>query len=93
MGSGHPLAAEPALRPDQLGDSVLWAPGALDRLGFLHRFGTRNTATSVNLGLAHFLAEAAEEPRRFSLVPADLTLPEVPDLRSVPLVDPTPLYA
>ncbi|MGW6202458.1 LysR family transcriptional regulator [Streptomyces sp. NPDC055089] len=97
LSADHPLAAEPALRPDQLRDSVLWAPGALDRLDFLHRFadrfGIRETATSVNLGLAHFLAEVAQEPRRFSLLPADIPLPEVPGLRSVPLVDPTPLYA
>ncbi|MFD5556383.1 LysR family transcriptional regulator [Streptomyces sp. NPDC127068] len=97
LGADHPLAAEPALRPEQLGDSVLWAPGSLDRLDFLHRFadrfGIRNTATSVNLGLAHFLAEVVAGPRRFSLVPADVPLPEVPGLRSVPLVDPTPLYA
>ncbi|WP_326769840.1 LysR family transcriptional regulator [Streptomyces sp. NBC_01591] len=97
LSTDHPLAAEPALRPDQLRGSMLWAPGALDRLDFLHRFadrfGIQNTATSVNLGLAHFLAEVAEEPQRFSLVPADVPLPEVPGLRSVPLVDPTPLYA
>ena len=97
MSADHPLAAEPALRPDQLRGSTLWAPGALDPLDFLHRFsdrfGIQNTATSVNLGLAHFLAEVAEDPRRFSLVPADVPLPQVPGLRSVPLVDPTPLYA
>lgn len=97
LSADHPLAAEPALRPDQLRDSLLWAPGALDRLDFLHRFadrfGIRNTATSVNLGLAHFLTEVTEESRRFSLVPADVPLPQVPGLRSVPLVDPTPLYA
>lgn len=97
LSADHPLAAEPALRPDQLRDSTLWAPGALDRLDFLHRFadrfGIQNTATSINLGLAHFLTEVAEDPRRFSLVPADVPLPEVPGLRSVPLVDPTPLYA
>ncbi|MDP5313789.1 LysR family transcriptional regulator [Streptomyces poriferorum] len=97
LSADHPLAAETALRPDQLRDSVLWAPGALDRLDFLHRFadrfGIRQTATSVNLGLAHFLAEVAQEPRRFSLLPADVPRPEVPGLRSVPLVDPTPLYA
>ncbi|MGW0938744.1 LysR family transcriptional regulator [Streptomyces sp. NPDC002666] len=97
LSTDHPLAAEPALRPDQLRDSVLWAPGALDRLDFLHRFadrfGIRETATSVNLGLAHFLAEVAQEPRRFSLLPADVPLPEIPGLRSVPLVGPTPLYA
>ncbi len=76
---------------------MLWAPGALDRLDFLHRFadrfGIHDTATSVNPGLAHFLAEVAREPRRFSLVPADVPLPETPGLCSVPLADPTPLYA
>ncbi|MBQ1159472.1 LysR family transcriptional regulator [Streptomyces sp. A73] len=97
LSEDHPLAAEPALRPDQLRGSVLWSPGPLHRLDFLDRFadrfGIENTATSVNLGLAHFLAEMTEEPRRFSLVPADVPLPEVPGLSSVPLVDPTPLYA
>ncbi|MFD3699682.1 LysR family transcriptional regulator [Streptomyces sp. NPDC058646] len=97
LSADHPLAAEPALRPDQLRESVLWAPGALDRLDFLHqfadRFGIQDAATSVNLGLTHFLTEVAQGPRRFSLLPADVPLPEVPGLRSVPLVDPTPLYA
>ncbi|MFJ8076764.1 LysR family transcriptional regulator [Streptomyces sp. NPDC096176] len=97
LSTDHPLAAEPALRPDQLSDSVLWAPSQLDRLDFLHRFADRfdirDTATSVNLGLAHFLAEVAQDPRRFSLLPADAPLPEIPGLRSVPLVNPTPLYA
>ncbi|MDT0342838.1 LysR family transcriptional regulator [Streptomyces litchfieldiae] len=97
LSADHPLAAGPALRPDQLRGSVLWAPGALDRLDFLHqfadRFGIRDSAAGVNLGLAHFLEEVARDPRRFSLLPADIPLPEVPGLRSVPLVDPTPLYA
>ncbi|MEV5242786.1 LysR family transcriptional regulator [Streptomyces cinnamoneus] len=97
LSADHPLAAEPALRPDQLRGSVLWAPGALDRLDFLHqfaeRFGIRDRAASLNLGLAHFLAEVAQDPHRFSLLPADVPLPEVPGLRPVPLVDPTPLYA
>jgi hypothetical protein len=55
LSADHPLAAEPALRPDQLRSSLLWAPGALDRLDFLHRFADRfdiqNRAASVNLGL------------------------------------------
>ncbi|MFJ6248125.1 MULTISPECIES: LysR family transcriptional regulator [unclassified Streptomyces] len=97
LSADHPLAAEPALRPEQLRESVLWAPGALDRLDFLHRFadrfGVRDRAASVNLGLAHFLAGIAEDPHRFSLLPADVPLPETPGLRVVPLVDPTPLYA
>lgn len=97
LSAHHPLAAEPALRPEQLRDSLLWAPGALDRLDFLRRFadrfGVRERAGSVNLGLAPFLTEVAADPRRFSLLPADVPLPDVPGLRSVPLVDPTPLYA
>lgn len=97
LSADHPLATEPALRPDQLRGSVLWAPGALDRLDFLHqfaeRFDIRDRAAGVNLGLAHFLAEVAGDPRRFSLLPADVPLPRIPGLRSVPLVDPTPLYA
>ncbi|CAM5566490.1 hypothetical protein GCM10010345_73490 [Streptomyces canarius] len=87
LGADHPLAAEPDLRPDQLRDAVLWAPGPLDRLDFLHqfadRFAIRNRATSVNLGLAPFLAEVAAGPRRFSLLPADVPLPDVPGPRSV----------
>ncbi|MFE1546210.1 LysR family transcriptional regulator [Streptomyces sp. NPDC058718] len=97
VGADHPLAGAPSLRPDRLRGSVLWAPGALDRLDFLHRFadrfGIRERAEGVNLGLAHFLGEVAADPRRFALLPADVPLPEVPGLRSVPLVDPTPLYA
>jgi len=97
LSTDHPLAAETALRPDQLRGSVLWAPGALDRLDFLHqladRFDIRNRATSVNLGLTHFLEEVAEEPQRFSLLPADVPLPDISGLRSIPLVNPTPLYA
>ncbi|MBI0298683.1 LysR family transcriptional regulator [Streptomyces sp. PRKS01-29] len=97
LSSDHPLAAQPALRPDQLSGSVLWAPGALDRLDFLHQFADRfaieDTATGVNLGLSPFLEEVAGDPRLFSLLPADVPLPHIPGLCSVPLVDPTPLYA
>ncbi|NBE50960.1 LysR family transcriptional regulator [Streptomyces boluensis] len=97
LSAAHPLAAEPALRPDQLRASVLWTPGELGRLDFLRqfaeRFGIRAGTAGVNLGLAHFLAEVAQDPHRFSLLPADVPLPPVPGLRSVPLVDPTPLYA
>ncbi|QKV90505.1 LysR family transcriptional regulator [Streptomyces sp. NA02950] len=97
LSADHRLAAAATLRPEQLSGSVLWAPAALDRLDFLHQFADgfdiRHTATSVNLGLTHFLEEVAGDPRRFSLLPADVPLPEVPGVRSVPLVNPTPLYA
>ncbi|WP_037670201.1 LysR family transcriptional regulator [Streptomyces griseus] len=97
LGTDHPLAAEPALRPEQLRDSVLWTPGALDRLDFLHRFaehfGIRAHAEGPNLGLDHFLTDILTDPRRVTLIPADVPLPQVPGIRSIPLMDPTPLYA
>ncbi|MEU6389648.1 LysR family transcriptional regulator [Streptomyces sp. NPDC046939] len=97
LSAAHPLASAHELRPDRLRGSVLWAPGPLDRLDFLHqfaeRFDVRDRGTGVNLGLPHFLAEIAGSPDRFSLLPADVPLPDVPGIRTVPLVDPTPLYA
>ncbi|MGP3916740.1 LysR family transcriptional regulator [Nonomuraea sp. 10N515B] len=97
LSADHPLAHAPAIRPEQLHDGVLWTPGPLQRLDFLHRFaehfGIRDQAEGTNLGLDHFLADLAADPRRFCLLPADVPLPSGPAIRSVPLVDPTPLYA
>lgn len=97
LSADHPLAHAPAIRPEQLHDGVLWTPGPLHRLDFLHRFaehfGIRDQAEGTNLGLDHFLADLAADPRRFCLLPADVPLPSGPAIRSVPLVDPTPLYA
>jgi hypothetical protein len=57
------LAAEPALRPDQLRDSVLWTPGVLGRLDFLcqfaDRFDIRAGMASVNPGLARSRRQAS----------------------------------
>jgi hypothetical protein len=47
----------------------------------------------ANLGLEHLLSHIRDNPRRFCLLPADLVLPDDPDLRSVPVANPTPLYA
>lgn len=97
LAANHPLAAEPSLSPFQLSDTALWTPGPLHRLDFLHQFadgfGIRDTVASVNLGLTHFLDEVAASPDRFSLLPADVPLPAIPNLRSIPLTNPTPLYA
>ncbi|GAA0954169.1 LysR family transcriptional regulator [Actinocorallia libanotica] len=97
LSRDHPLATATELRPDQLRDSVLWAPAALDRLDFLHRFADRFGVTAraegTNLGLAHFLTGLTADPRRFTLLPADLPLPKSAGLRSIPLTRPSPLYA
>ncbi|MEW9551541.1 LysR family transcriptional regulator [Nonomuraea sp. NPDC050783] len=93
----HPLADAPAIRPAQLRDGVLWTPGPLHRLDFLHRFAehfaVREHAEGPNLGLEHFLTGLDADPRRFCLLPADVPLPPRPAVRPVPLVEPTPLYA
>ncbi|GGT09559.1 LysR family transcriptional regulator [Planobispora rosea] len=97
VSADHPLAAEPYLRPGQLRDSVLWIPGPLDRLDFLRHFadhfGIGRLAGGPNLGLDHFAAQIVAEPDCFSLFPADSPLPGVPGIRSIPLLEPTPLYA
>jgi hypothetical protein len=84
-GSGR---ADERLPGGQLRGSLLLAPGELERLHFLHQFADRfdiqDRAASVNLGLTHFLADVAQDPRRFSLLPADVPLPGVPGLRSIP---------
>ncbi|MEV5559833.1 hypothetical protein AB0L44_39840 [Nonomuraea wenchangensis] len=56
-------------------------------------FGIHQHAEGTNLGLGRFLAELATDRHHFSLLPADIPLPPHPAIRSVPLIDPTPLYA
>lgn len=97
VGDRHPLADRPQVRPVELRDSVLWCPAALDRLDFYQQFATHFGITAAsgtaNLGIDHFLEQVAADRTRFALVPADLELPERSRVRSLPLVEPTPLYA
>ncbi|MFI6990568.1 hypothetical protein [Nonomuraea wenchangensis] len=97
LHADHPLADAPAIRPAQLRDGVPGTPGALHRLDFLHRFamafGIHQHAAGTNLGLDRFLADLATDRHHFSLLPADTPLPPHPAIRSVPLIDPRPLYA
>jgi DNA-binding transcriptional LysR family regulator len=97
FGPHHPLADARQVRPSDLRDSLLWAPAALNRLdflaGFADEFGIAAGQEGANLGLSHFLGQILDDPRRFSLLPADLELPDLPGVRSVPITDPTPLYA
>lgn len=60
---------------------------------FADRFGIEPRTDGVNLGLDHFAAQIIADPSCFSLFPPDSRLPDVPGLRSIPLVEPVPLYA
>jgi DNA-binding transcriptional LysR family regulator len=97
FGPHHPLADARQVHPSDLRDSLLWAPAALNRLdflaGFAEEFGISAGHEGANLGLDHFLGQILADPRRFSLLPADLDLPDHPGVRSVPITGPTPLYA
>ncbi|QHA08787.1 LysR family transcriptional regulator [Streptomyces broussonetiae] len=97
LGPSHPLAGADALTPADLRDSVLWSPAALSRLDFLRRFADEFRITrrhdGPNLGLDHLLQHVRADGEGFTLFPADAPLPDHAGLRSVPLVDPTPLYA
>lgn len=97
VGAGHRFADRSEVRPGELRDSVLWCPAALDRLDFYQQFASRfdipTASGTANLGIDHFLDQVAADPARFALVPADLDLPERTRVRSIPLIEPTPLYA
>ncbi|WP_181797747.1 LysR family transcriptional regulator [Streptomyces sp. WELS2] len=97
VGPSHPSAGAGALRPADLRDSVLWCPAELDRLDFLRRFadefGIARRHDGPNLGLDHLLRRLRTDSEGFTLFPADAPLPDHGDLRCVPLVEPTPLYA
>lgn len=95
MSAGHSLAGADELRPADLRKSVLWCPAQLSRLEFLRRFAAEfgiKTETGANLGLDHLLGELSADPRRFTLLPAELPLSRR-DIRMIPLAQPTPLYA
>jgi DNA-binding transcriptional LysR family regulator len=97
LSAGHPLARQPEARPADLRDSILWCPASLDRLDFLRHFaghfGIEAEEGGANLGLDHLIDCIRAEPRRFSLLPADIPLPDSAGICSVPICDPTPLYA
>lgn len=97
MSTGHPLAGRPVLRPADLKQSILWSPAALSKLDFIRRFashfGIPAEDGAANLGLDHLISHLHADLRRFTLLPADIPLPEDAGIRSVPLAGPTPLYA
>ncbi|MBO3747521.1 LysR family transcriptional regulator [Streptosporangiaceae bacterium NEAU-GS5] len=97
VSASHPLAGADELRPADLRDSTLWCPAELTRLDFLRRFAETFEITRVqdgpNLGLDHLVQHVRTDATCFTLFPSDGPLPDHPDLRSIPLTAPTPLYA
>lgn len=97
VGPSHPLAGADALRPADLRGSTLWCPAELSRLDFLRRFADAFAVTrredGPNLGMDHLVHRIRTDGACFTLFPADAPLPDHAGLRSIPLVEPTPLYA
>ncbi|MGO4649541.1 LysR family transcriptional regulator [Nocardia sp. 2YAB30] len=97
VSPSHPLADTDALRPGDLRDSTLWCPAELTRLDFLRRFADEfqiaRRQDGPNLGLDHLVQQIRTDAACFALFPADMPLPDHAGLRSIPLVEPTPLYA
>ncbi|GAA3219327.1 LysR family transcriptional regulator [Nonomuraea helvata] len=97
VSTSHPLARAHELRPADLRDSTLWCPAELTRLDFLRRFATQFQITrrqdGPNLGLDHLVQHIRADTSCFTLFPADAPLSDHSGLRSIPLVEPTPLYA
>ncbi|HET7018588.1 MAG TPA: LysR family transcriptional regulator [Streptosporangiaceae bacterium] len=97
LNAEHPLADRTVLRPADLRQSILWSPADLGRLDFLRQFadhfGIQAQASAANLGLDHLIAGIRADSQRFSLLPAELPLPPAAGVCSVPLTEPTALYA
>jgi DNA-binding transcriptional LysR family regulator len=97
LGAGHALADRDELTPADLRGSTLLFPAAASRLDFLTRFadqfGISDRLEGANLGFGHFIDRVRTGRRYFSLLPADVPLPDGTAVQTVPLVDPTPLYA
>ena len=97
LSAEHPLARRPEIRPTDLRDSTLWCPASLHRLDFLRHFadhfGIAAEEGGANLGLDHLIDRIRADPCRFSLLPADIPLHDSAGICSVPISDPTPLYA
>jgi DNA-binding transcriptional LysR family regulator len=97
VSTSHPLAQADALRPADLRDTTLWCPAPLTRLDFLRHFadefGITRRQDGPNLGLDHLVEHVRRDATCFTLFPADAPLPDNAGLRSIPLIDPTPLYA
>jgi len=97
VSTSHPLAGAQELRPADLRDSTLWCPAEFTRLDFLRRFAdqfqTMRRQDGPNLGLDHLVQHVRADASCFTLFPADAPLPDHTGIRSIPLVEPTPLYA
>ena len=97
LGAEHPLAGRPRCARPTCGTASCGCPADLGRLDFLRRFadhfGIAVEDGAVNLGLDHLISHVRADRRRFTLLPADVALPAGAGVRSVPLADPTPLYA
>ncbi len=97
VSTSHPLAGAHELRPTELRGSTLWCPAELTRLDFLRRFADQfqipRRQDGPNLGLDHLVQHVRADTSCFTLFPADAPLPDRTGIRSIPLVEPTPLYA
>lgn len=98
LNSCHPLAARPALTPDDLREDGIWwptQPGSpeLERFAadYARAVGVPLATGGRNLGVDALLDEVRREPRRVTVISEQWPLPPDPGLRRVPL-RPAPHY-
>jgi DNA-binding transcriptional LysR family regulator len=97
MSRANPLSGATVLTPAQLRDGRLWFPAPRAKVEFLRafteRFDVPGDFGGINLGLDPFLGHLADHPGLFSLLCADVEVPDGSRLREIPVADPAPLYA
>ena len=99
VGDDHPLAGATALRPMDLARAGLWSPnrGSAEEWDtFLIRFASDfNLSLDFEEGaatLGGLASRIRDERHRVMLTGADMPLPDDTGLRTIPLVEPEPVY-
>ncbi|MFF5535968.1 LysR family transcriptional regulator [Streptomyces cinerochromogenes] len=99
VGLDHPFAQKPSVRLAELPGVPLRTPmggGVLEWTAFLREFADSwsldlNTSGPA-LSLDHLVDTVADSPGAATLVGAGMNVPDGQRIRTVPLVDPTPVY-
>ena len=97
LSADHPLARQPEARPADLRDSILWCPASLDRLDFCGTSpgisGSRSRKGAPTWASTISSTASAQSHGVSRCYPPISRCPDSAGICSVPICDPTPLYA
>ncbi|WP_242903774.1 LysR family transcriptional regulator [Actinomadura terrae] len=99
VGRGHRLADHEHVRAVELAGTTAWMPGNARESEWVefYRFlsadlGIGTDPSGPNFGLEHYVERIATSDTRYGIVGEDIPLPPHPDIRRLPIVEPTPVF-